>query len=426
MNLGRNEGLILLLSICILSTGIKIWITPWGRPLFDDALLYHDYARMLGLGEPYRHIIKLHNVGFSYFLAPFFYITPPYETLMFNVQRIITMVLSSVFIIGVYHTARHFVRIELALLAAVLVGLDPRVMENSTLGLTEPLFLSLSIFAVYYGYKRTTWLAFLLAGLASIVRFEAIMLFPIICIISWQNNTRKKDFLVGLALFILPMVSLIPLNIENGHDDGFISKIQHEAAFVASPSGYVTPTPAFWLGSLANSLLHLGWSLVPMFCILAIPALITALKTRNYTVILFTILLALPGVYAYLDAYDMRYFFPFYGFMAILSVQSVIPLYHFMKPYLTFKNMISINIILLIIAGVILLLNDLLSLDIARDTVQSVFALTVGMVGIPIMIRIISFMEQDDFLEKLESLINRLERNHASELLKVEKLNALE
>lgn len=310
--------------ICVVSTIMKIWLTPWGVPLSDDALLYHDYARMLSLGEPYQHAIKLHNVGFSYFLSVFFYI---FHDFSHDMQRMTTIIISSIGLLPVYFLAKRFIPIHLALGAVTMLSLDPRVMENSGLAITEPLYLAIFTTSLYYIISGKPKLAFLLSGVTYMIRFEAIFLFIALCVIYWvrgpKTKQKAKQFIFLVTIMVLPLFIISSTNLATLGYDGFISQITHEIKFLTSPSGYIIPTPHFWGAQLGNSLLHLGWSLFPTFFIFIIPAIYFCITRKTIVLLGVVGILALPGVYAYLDAYDMRYFFSIYPMLAIICMMPI-------------------------------------------------------------------------------------------------------
>lgn len=62
---------------------------------------------------------------------------------LIGLQRLISIILSTMTIIPIYFLTKRFVGNYFAIFAVSLFIFDPRIVQNSTLGITEPLFLIL-------------------------------------------------------------------------------------------------------------------------------------------------------------------------------------------------------------------------------------------------------------------------------------------
>ena len=132
----------LLVGIILLSTGIKLYGLYHYDLAPDDAKLYYYYGKEIAShGVIPKDSLFLHNLGFPLSLVPIFKILDyPYETSMI-IQKHFTVLLSSGTIPLVYLFARRFFDAKYAVIGAAIFAFDPRIIQNSTLGITEPLYI---------------------------------------------------------------------------------------------------------------------------------------------------------------------------------------------------------------------------------------------------------------------------------------------
>ena len=89
--------------------------------------------------------------GWPSFLSVFFSFIKSNNFLDYvNLQRMLTTVISTLTIIPMYFLAKKFMQKSFAIICSAAFIFSPRLIENSLLGLTEPLFLLLGI-VFYFG-----------------------------------------------------------------------------------------------------------------------------------------------------------------------------------------------------------------------------------------------------------------------------------
>ena len=95
--------------------------------------------------------------------------------IIWTLQRYITIIISVTTIIPVFILCRKFCGNELSLLGASLFVFQPRIIENSLLGVTEPLFILLELSCLVLFLQndlKFKYLSFAFLALACLVRYE--------------------------------------------------------------------------------------------------------------------------------------------------------------------------------------------------------------------------------------------------------------
>jgi len=130
---------------------IRFFYFPEGIPITLDGALYFWYANDLSISgafpDRYSPGLGLNvNNGWPTFLSVFFYFFNSENFLDYmDLQRHITIIISVTTIIPVYILCRKFCGNALSLFGATLFVFQPRIIENSLLGITEPLFILLEL-----------------------------------------------------------------------------------------------------------------------------------------------------------------------------------------------------------------------------------------------------------------------------------------
>ncbi len=300
-------------------------------PLILDALQYFWYANDLSiLGHFPRS--GLGNNGWPSFLAIFFSIFHFNDFLSYmNLQRIVTITISVLTIIPLYYLCKRFLTKTLSIVGAALFVLEPRVIQNSLLGITEPLYIFLlasSSCLILSKNKLYTYTAFGIAALATIVRLEGIFIFITISVwffIFNRNEKRKLSrFAIGVAIFVLVLLPVAVIRTQSEGSDFLSSRLSGEAAALANPGS----NSIHWLKDISESFKLTGWSLVPIFVFLLPIGLYAIFKNLDRTsmiLIIGIIIMAIPAEYALSlsESKDTRYLLPLYPFFSILSLLGV-------------------------------------------------------------------------------------------------------
>lgn len=300
-------------------------------PLILDALEYFWYANDLSI---LGHFPKsgLANNGWPSFLAIFFSIFHFNDFLSYmNLQRIVTITISVLTIIPLYYLCKRFLTKTLSIIGAALFVLEPRVIQNSLLGITEPLYiflLSSSACLILSKNRLYVYLSFAIAALATIVRVEGI--FILITISIWffifnRNEKRKLSrYLVGIGIFILILLPFALIRTQTEGSDFLSSRLSGSASTLVNPGS----NSLHWVKDISEAFKLTAWSLVPIFVFL-LPIGIYAIfrnKDKSFLIIIIGIIvMAIPAEYALSisEAKDTRYLLPLYPFISILSLLGV-------------------------------------------------------------------------------------------------------
>lgn len=319
---------ILILSSLIL----RFFYLPFELPIASDAIVYFSYASDIAtLGGFPNYLIS--NDGWAIFLSFFFMILPSNEFMDYMLtQRILSVILSSITIVPVYLLCRKFFGIQYSLIGATIFAFEPRLIMNSLMGITEPLYILLGTSAVvlfFHIEKKYNYLSFFVLGLCSIVKVEGVFLFFAITIMYFIKNKLNletlKGIFVGISIFLLTWGFMIFNRINLGGTDYSTDRIQYSTKHLIQSS--IDDGSLFVIDGLINLLKFLGWDLIPIFILFVPIGFIILVKNRNVNkmiILIPIVIMMFPAFYAYAaKAFDTRYLFILYPFFSILSLYTI-------------------------------------------------------------------------------------------------------
>ena len=163
---------------------LRFFYFPHELPLIADGMDYYVYStEIVSLGHLPTDWTPINN-GWSIFLSFWFSIINLENSFQYmQLDRIISIILSGLITIPVYFLCKKFFDEKIALVGAALFAFDPRLLLNSLLGITEPLFILLGVssLVIFLKYQQKAMiLSFILASFCTIVRSEGIFLFGIL------------------------------------------------------------------------------------------------------------------------------------------------------------------------------------------------------------------------------------------------------
>lgn len=346
----QKTVVILLCIIVIAGIGFRFIFSHFELPLNSDNLQYFLYAIDQSLGESVNSF-KMHNPGWPLFLSFFFTIFDSNNYFDFMaLQKIISIVISSLTAIPIYFLGKKFFSKELALLGSILFIFEPRIVQNSIFGISDPLYIigiTIAIVLLLNSKKNFEFLAFIILGLSITVRSEGLFLIPAFVLVYFLQKKISKDS-IGKILISLLIISIVLStityyqNIENMNQNLFSKMDLGVKEIYSSPETKSAGSPMNLLvDGLVNFVKFLGWSQFPIWLIFVPIGFIILLISRNKnTGIIFTLLffISLPTLYAFSFVNDVRYLFPLYPIFSILA------LYFLDKFYQKKKNFSIIKI----------------------------------------------------------------------------------
>lgn len=329
-----------LLVISGISIGIKFYFFPIDVPLNLDALYYFWYSSDIFHAGEFPKNWAPNNMGWSTFVSIFFTLVDSKDVfVLMQVQKFLSVIISVLTIFPTYFLCKKFVSKKIALVGASFIAFDPRLMINSFLGVTDPLYILLITSSLAFflsSNKKLIYFSFILIGFATIVRAEALEFFLVISVmfIVRYRKDRYKVFLKYIFAFGLFMLIVVPVTLYQnevlGSERIFIKSIQSGNSLSSSFTSN---------GESSNRILeglelfskYLIWVLIPNFIIFIPLGLFLILQKKdfkNYTIILLTIITAIPAFWAYMNnIQETRYLyvlFPMFSVIAVLSIEKIV------------------------------------------------------------------------------------------------------
>ena len=367
----------LMLVILIISAFvIRIYYYQPEIPFALDSLVYFIYSFDIAVQGNLPQDYSPANNGWPAFVGIFFSLFHFNEPIQYmQLQKIISIIVSTITIIPIYILSKNFFNKEFSLIAASIFVFEPRIILNSIEGVTEPLFIFLTVTTLVMFLsqnKKIMYGSFGVISLATMVRGEGIMLFLIISIIffiryrqSWSTIPKYIPAALIFMLILLPMSTY--RDEVHGNDAVFGRIIDVINVHILTPSeddenwndlsepeqerikdgSYDSST--LIAAGIENYFKFFMWILIPIFILVFPIGIFLIFKNFNYkklTIIFAMIGLSVPIFYAYsLSLLDTRYLYVLYPMISIISVFTV-------ERYIqknNYKNIILVIILLGII-----------------------------------------------------------------------------
>jgi len=326
--------LFFILSICLISFFVRLSIFPYDIPITLDAGVYFWYAMDMKILEQVPTNYTFANNGWPTFLSFFFSEIDSNRFLDYmNFQRFLSLSISIITIPLVFLLCKKFVSTNYSLIATTIFALEPRMILNSVLGITESLFvLLITCMLLFFFHKKSNYIyaAFAAAAFCAIVRYEGLLLIVPLSISFFIKNREKKSilkFCVVIGVFILIIIPIAYIRIESTGHDGLISHvsggvIHYQNIIESGEDGQERLIKLFGNG-LKNLILYSGWISIPILLFFVPMGIFLAIKNRNSNttiIFIFTLTLLIPIFYAYSrDIQETRYFLSLLPIFCIFS-----------------------------------------------------------------------------------------------------------
>ncbi len=310
---------------------------PFDIPLVLDSLSYFWYGIDLSVTKNFPVNHDLANNLWPTFLSLFFSLTNSENYLDFMfIQRNISIFFSIMTSIPMYFLAKRFVKKEIALIAPLFFIFEPRIIENSLSGVTEPMFIFFVVSALalfFSNQKKLILFSFVLAGILCLVRYEGlIMVLSMFGIMFFRFKKEKKDLIypmsaIGIFLLVIMPMSLVQIDTQ-GYD-GIFSHVGVGANVVSQDIFSADPehTKFFPQIGLTNFLKLLGWVLIPSYIIFLPIGIFYFFKNRDdkkIQLIIIGLFAIIPAFYAYSRGIsDTKYLFVIYPILIIFVLNCV-------------------------------------------------------------------------------------------------------
>ena len=385
-----KKGIFLcLLPIGIIGLLVRMYFEP-ATALTGDATNYFVYAVDTGLKGKLSDAYFLGNSGWSVLLSALFSITKYDDPLfLMELQRSLSIFISVVTIIPVYFLCRRFFNQSYSLIGASLFLFQPHIIINSSLGITEPIFLFLGISSLTLflsNNHKIIYVSFAVAGLFTLIRYEGLLFFAMLSIMLFVKYRNEKRYFLRyplvLAIFVLVLLPVAYSNFETHERDGFVSELvgnsqtSYQTFIEGKPDVgdriYGDASSAnmqnFLTVGIKNTIWFFGLASIPMFIFIVPLGVVLIIKNRKNlkndfqitTIILVSITMLIPAFYAYArGSDDVRFLFMIFPLLVLISLYGVSKLkmknHHFIMVgittaivltsflYLDFKNEIDVD-----------------------------------------------------------------------------------
>jgi len=329
-----NNYLVSLIIIGVIGLSIRLFYFPFDVPLILDALnAYFFYATDISILGHLPTDFTIANNGWPVFLSFFFSIFRFDNAFDYMVlQRGITISLSILTIIPVYFLCMRFFDKPYALVGAAIFVLEPRIIQNSLLGLTESLYIlmiSITLCLFFSSNRKSTYISFVIIALASIVRSEGLFVFFPLLIIFFLRNRKERNVILktifATGIFILVILPMAIFRIQVQGNDLMTSRIVSVTNEVLT-STHETGFNEHVILAIENIVKLSGWSLIPIFIFFMPIGIFLILKNRNHQgimLILVMIFMLLPIFYAFSIAQDTRYIYPLFPLFCVFSLFTI-------------------------------------------------------------------------------------------------------
>ena len=189
---------LIIFSIVIASILIRMYYFSSEIPLTSDALGYFYYASDIAIRGNLPSNYSPANPGWPMFVSGFFNLVN-FETVneYMQTQKIISIIISAITVIPIYYLCRKFLDQKLSILGCIFFAFEPHLIQNSLLGITDPLYIlliTLGLSMSLSSNKKLVFLSFVVIALSPYVRAEGLFVFlAMISIILIKKRNEKSD-----------------------------------------------------------------------------------------------------------------------------------------------------------------------------------------------------------------------------------------
>ena len=349
---------------------VRLYLLPFDLVLTNDATTYFWYASDVSILGKFPTEISTNidtqfpNNGWPVFVSIFFSFIDSTNFLDFmNMQRMISVLISVSTIIPIYYLGRKFFNKSYSVIAATLFCFDPRLIENSLLGITEPIFLLLGVITLVLFLSKDTkiiLISFATAALFCIVRYEGLLIIiPMTIMYFVRFHKNKKQimmYIIALGIFVIILFPMGMLRTESTGDNGLTSHIvaggEYYSGTVEDEGNYMF-LEFFSKGISFLSKYFLLVS-IPLFLICLPYGIFNLIKRKDenkWTLIVFGLVFLIPAFYAYSRGFqDTRYLYIFYPIFCVISIYFIQIIGNkIKKPRIFFVGIITLVIVISLI-----------------------------------------------------------------------------
>ena len=205
-------GLILTLGLIL-----RFYYLPYDVPIVTDGFYSFVYAAKTVFEGNLPIGYGTTNTGWANFLALFFSLSDTSDPFyLMQIQRSLSVILSSLTIIPAFFIFRKFVNIRWALFGCLLLIIEPRLLMSSLEGIDYQLFFLLFVLAIALFLTKTNLTLFLSFGCiacATLVRYEGLLLLIPLSTMYFLKFKDKKSVVKFLGMIFIVIIILAPISV---------------------------------------------------------------------------------------------------------------------------------------------------------------------------------------------------------------------
>ena len=211
-----KKTVIYLSLIVVLGLAMRFYYVPTDLPIVSDGYFEFVYAAKTVFEGSLPVGYNTTNTGWANFLSLFFSLSDTSDPFyLMQIQRSLSIVLSTITIIPAFFIFRKFVNVRWALFGSILLVIEPRLLMISLEGINYSLFFFIFVLAIALFLKKTNISLFLSFGCiacATLVRYEGLLLLIPLCIMYFVKFKDKKSIIKFLGMIFVIIIILAPIS----------------------------------------------------------------------------------------------------------------------------------------------------------------------------------------------------------------------
>ena len=216
--INSKKNIILYLGLILtLGLSLRFYYLPYDVPIVTDGFYSFVYAAKTVFEGNLPVGYGTTNTGWANFLALFFSLSDTSDPFyLMQIQRSLSVILSSLTIIPAFFIFRKFVNIRWALFGCLLLIIEPRLLMSSLEGINYQLFFLLFVLAIALFLTKTKLTLFLSFGCiacATLVRYEGLLLLIPLSTMYFLKFKDKKSVVKFLGMIFIVIIILAPISV---------------------------------------------------------------------------------------------------------------------------------------------------------------------------------------------------------------------
>ena len=217
-SINSKKNIILYLGLILtLGLSLRFYYLPYDVPIATDGFYSFVYAAKTVFEGNLPIGYGTTNTGWANFLALFFSLSDTSDPFyLMQIQRSLSVILSSLTIIPAFFIFRKFVNVRWALFGCLLLIIEPRLLMSSLEGINYQLFFLLFVLVIALFLTKTKLTLFLSFGCiacATLVRYEGLLLLIPLSTMYFLKFKDKKSVVKFLGMIFIVIIILAPISV---------------------------------------------------------------------------------------------------------------------------------------------------------------------------------------------------------------------